>query len=424
MLRGLISDDFLPFGKLDFEIPPVENKPADLAEVHLITGVNGTGKSRLLSVLAAGLGNVTPLLDRTKGVNNRLFAVTDKSPFPDRPELRGSFHSSGWARFGVDPNHNGVQWHDGRPVAEWFGSVPAFAYRCTAYVADAEVKTLADVPRPQRSLCLSFDRANEGSSRLLQAIMNLKVQAAVDSMGPSGAGGITRSVKLISTLEASVSKITKTNFVFAPETKPNVSLRVIWGNRKLSFSVLPDGLRSIIGWLAHALVMMDLYVPSDQDPTDCEAVFLLDEIEGHLHPAWQRRVLPAFQHLFPKAQMFVATHSPFVISSLTHGWIHCLTVQPDATVKIEKPKPASEGSSYIDAVEEIMGVKEWYDDDSEKLLADFRAKRDAAYQGNIEAEKQARAIAAQISERSMELSFIMGRELKQMDRQLEKPAAK
>jgi predicted ATP-binding protein involved in virulence len=83
-----------------------------------------------------------------------------------------------------------------------------------------------------------------------------------------------------------------------------------------------DGLRGIIGWLVHALVMIDVWLQGKADPTNTEAVFLLDEIESHLHPAWQRKILPAFQRLFPKSQIFVATHSPFVISSLNHGWIH------------------------------------------------------------------------------------------------------
>ncbi len=424
MLRGLISDDFLPFGRLDFEIPPVENKPADLAEVHLITGVNGTGKTRLLSVLAAAMGNSAPLLNRMKGAANPTFAMTDRFPLPARIKVSPQGPAGVWARFVVQQQHNRAQWIDKPPVTEWIATVPAFAYRCIACVADSDVKTLAAVPRPERIHGLSFDRTPEGSSPLLQAITNLKVQAAMESLEAGGNGAVTRSVKLVDALESSVSKITKTNFKFTVESKPNVSLRVVWGNQKLSFSVLPDGLRSIIGWLVDALVMMDLSVDGDRDPADCEAVFLLDEIEGHLHPAWQRRVLPAFQHLFPKAQMFVATHSPFVISSLTHGWIHCLTMQSDYSVKVEKPKPANEGSSYIAAVEEIMGVKEWYDDDSEKLLAEFRAKRDDAYQGNVVAEKEARAIAAKLGERSMELSFMIGRELKQMDRQLEKPVAK
>jgi predicted ATPase len=70
MLRAIQSDNFPPFGKFGLTLPPVENKPDDLAEVHLFTGGNGTGKTRLLSVLAAMLENPEPLAKRVKGITD------------------------------------------------------------------------------------------------------------------------------------------------------------------------------------------------------------------------------------------------------------------------------------------------------------------------------------------------------------------
>jgi hypothetical protein len=69
-------------------------------------------------------------------------------------------------------------------------------------------------------------------------------------------------------------------------------------------------------------------------------------------------------------------------------------------------------------VEDIMGLQEWYDPETEALLGEFRASRDAAYKGNAEAVSRARELADKIGHRSMELSYLMGRELTQMDRQL------
>jgi predicted ATP-binding protein involved in virulence len=225
-------------------------------------------------------------------------------------------------------------------------------------------------------------------------------------------------------------EITGTKFQFKIEKFPQISLFAVWGGTKLPFDVLPDGLRAIIGWLVHALVMMDVWLQGKGDPTDTEVVFLLDEIESHLHPAWQRKILPAFQRLFPKAQIFVATHSPFVIASLNHGWIHSLKMEANGTVKIEKPKAASQGDSYISVVEDIMGVKEWFDPESEALLVEFRKKRDMACSPGItsdereQAHKQARQLGLQIGLRSRELDFIMGKELNQLDRQLAKALGK
>ena len=238
----------------------------------------------------------------------------------------------------------------------------------------------------------------------------------------SGTGG-TRATRIIKALETTIQQITGHKFLFHVTTYPKTTLTVRWAGAELSFDVLPDGLRSLIGWLVHAVVMMDVSLEGEGDPMQTEAVFLLDEIESSLHPAWQRRVLPAFQRLFPKCQIFVATHSPFLIASLNHGWIHPLTMNADGSVTVEPPVAASEGDSYISVVEDIMGLKEWYDPETERLLADFRVKRDAAYKGNESAQAEAREVATRIGKRSMELAYMMGKEMSQMDRQLAKASA-
>jgi predicted ATPase len=48
-----------------------------------------------------------------------------------------------------------------------------------------------------------------------------------------------------------------------------------------------------------------------------EAIVLIDEIDVHLHPKWQRRIVPALEDLFPNCQFIATTHSPFVIQAVT-----------------------------------------------------------------------------------------------------------
>ena len=54
------------------------------------------------------------------------------------------------------------------------------------------------------------------------------------------------------------------------------------------------------------------------------AILLIDEIENHLHPTWQRRVIPALLEHFPGLQIFATTHSPFVVAGLRAGQVHLL----------------------------------------------------------------------------------------------------
>ena len=54
------------------------------------------------------------------------------------------------------------------------------------------------------------------------------------------------------------------------------------------------------------------------------AILLIDEIENHLHPTWQRRVIPALLDHFPGLQIFATTHSPFVVAGCEAGQVHLL----------------------------------------------------------------------------------------------------
>ena len=50
--------------------------------------------------------------------------------------------------------------------------------------------------------------------------------------------------------------------------------------------------------------------------TKIEGVLLIDEIENHLHPKWQKKIVSVIRNLFPNLQLILTTHSPFVVSSV------------------------------------------------------------------------------------------------------------
>ena len=61
----------------------------------------------------------------------------------------------------------------------------------------------------------------------------------------------------------------------------------------------------------------------------------IDEIENHLHPMWQRRIIPAFLEYFPNLQIFATAHTPFVVAGLKVGQVQKLFRDEDGSVVAE-----------------------------------------------------------------------------------------
>ena len=83
------------------------------------------------------------------------------------------------------------------------------------------------------------------------------------------------------------------------------------------WSELSDGYHvfiALVADIARRAVMLNEFDGADA-PKRVEGVVLIDEIDLHLHPRWQREALPRLRDVFPKLQLIITTHSPQVLSS-------------------------------------------------------------------------------------------------------------
>jgi len=103
---------------------------------------------------------------------------------------------------------------------------------------------------------------------------------------------------------------------------------------------LSDGYQAMISWIAdllgHALLENE-----DADPRELQGIVLLDEIDLHLHPTWQRRIVPLLRQAFPKLQFIVNTHSPLVLAGFEREEIILLKLQDGQVV--QDPAPIEPG---------------------------------------------------------------------------------
>ena len=85
---------------------------------------------------------------------------------------------------------------------------------------------------------------------------------------------------------------------------------------KLPFGALSDGFRSYIGLVADMLYHMNYVCSKKSKLTSLSGVVMIDDIDVHLHPKWQREVVPKLAKTFPKLQFIITSHSPLVAGTL------------------------------------------------------------------------------------------------------------
>lgn len=87
---------------------------------------------------------------------------------------------------------------------------------------------------------------------------------------------------------------------------------------ELSYNQLSDGFRNIIGMIAdiaYRCIQLNPHLARDV-VTKTPGVVLIDELDQHLHPNWQRRIVNDLKVAFPNIQFVATTHSPFIVQSL------------------------------------------------------------------------------------------------------------
>jgi len=114
-----------------------------------------------------------------------------------------------------------------------------------------------------------------------------------------------------------VKRLTYLNSAYTPNKE--FSLVTTKNNQELQLSQLSSGERALILLVADIARRAVIANPQMPDPLQSSGIVLIDEIELHLHPKWQRRVIPALQTTFPNIQFIIATHSPQVLSNVPNG---------------------------------------------------------------------------------------------------------
>lgn len=106
-----------------------------------------------------------------------------------------------------------------------------------------------------------------------------------------------------------------------------------WGSAGLN--QLGDGFQATITWVLDLISWWFLREngKSTWDLKTLNGIVIIDEVEQHLHPRWQHRILPLLRERFPKIQFIVATHSPLVASGSGDVEVHLFEKGQQSVVK-------------------------------------------------------------------------------------------
>ena len=120
-------------------------------------------------------------------------------------------------------------------------------------------------------------------------------------------------------------------------------------------SQLSDGYRAMLALVMDlARRMAESRIVGEKpggSPLDAPAIVLIDEVELHLHPAWQHTVLNTLMEIFPNTQFIVTTHSPQVLTSIPPKHVRAL-----ADGKAYSVDEQTEGATASRLLKHILGV--------------------------------------------------------------------
>ena len=120
-------------------------------------------------------------------------------------------------------------------------------------------------------------------------------------------------------------------------------LKLSFDNKKLAFFIelpnqvkadlnhLPDGYSSFLAIAAEIWLAIEAEKLKWNADDSQKGIVVVDEIENHLHPSLQEKIMPFLTGLFPNIQFIVATHSPIVIASIDNTTVFDLTTKETRT---------------------------------------------------------------------------------------------
>jgi predicted ATPase len=276
---------------------------------NILLGDNGTGKSSIIKAIAIAIlgedsksyahriiksGKPNSVITLETGRNTyttKLFRKNGEAQVESVPSR--AFEAEGWLVIGFPPLRT-VSWV--RPKA-----------------AESDT-TGRQRPTPEDVLPVIVGEADPRLDKLKQWIVNVdyQIKDAISRKEPPD-----EYERLLKDFFDVVGKLTTdTKIKFKEVNAQTKEITIITDDGELPIEALSQGMTSLIGWVGILLQRMYEVYGADKDPKQHYALVLMDEIDAHLHPAWQQTLIRNLGKIFPKVQFIATTHSPLIVSGM------------------------------------------------------------------------------------------------------------
>ena len=147
------------------------------------------------------------------------------------------------------------------------------------------------------------------SDNLKQTIINL------DYMAGSGQDPISRRL-LDDMFEVIGTAATGVTLKYGGVDPHTWQIIVLTDDGEIPLEAVSQGMQSLMGWLSVLLQRLHEVYAASERPRSEAGLVLMDEIDAHMHPSWQRSIVGTLSSLFPAVQFIATSHSPLVVGSM------------------------------------------------------------------------------------------------------------
>ncbi len=147
------------------------------------------------------------------------------------------------------------------------------------------------------------------------------------------------------------------------------------------------GYQTTLSWIFDLSKKLFERYPDSPNPLKEPAIVLIDELDLHLHPQWQRQIIKFISDIFTQTQFIVTTHSPFIIQSIEKINLFVLHKTDDGITVSRPSYKTFKGWSIEEILDEIHGLGE--KTKSDKYISLIKQFDNALDTNNIEQAQNA-----------------------------------